>query len=459
MRSLKLILSVIIILAISISVQAKKPKWVKERPSDPRYYTGIGRAEKSNVLYQYVTEARNKALQEMSSEIKVNISANSILTQFENNYELKESFESKIQTSVTQTLEGYDIETWEDKDEYWVMMRLSKDKYEMYRRINLDNAKKLAATYYYDGNQARDSGDVFDALTYYVKAIRCIQTHIEEDLTYRNIDGEINLGVDIYKNIQKTLKMIHITPNEELYSIKFSKQMEYPLSITANIHNDQGQLVPIANLPMVFSFVKGEGTLTPSAATNPDGVATCSINRLISKRRLQEVSATLNRSALFPDDDECYKLLTLFFTAESLPQAVLSIEVEKAKAYLIADEAIFGEDSKSYPFTNLLKSSLTDNFFTFTPVLEDAEFVVKIVSEFVASEERKGTGYSVFMVYGDFTISITETNRQIELFSDGISASKGMQPGSFEHALKDCREKTFTQYEKLILPKLEQVDM
>ena len=47
----------------------------------------------------------------------------------ESNFEFKEEYEAKINTSVQETLEGYEVLTWEDKNEYWVMTRLSKDKY------------------------------------------------------------------------------------------------------------------------------------------------------------------------------------------------------------------------------------------------------------------------------------------------------------------------------------------
>ena len=447
------------LILFSFQIQAKKPKWVKERPNDPSYFIGIGVAEKTQGEYQYVTQARNQALKELSSEIKVTISSNSILTQFENNYELKEEFESKVQTSVSQTLEGYEVEVWEDKHEYWVMMRLSKDKYELNRRMALDKAKKLAATYYYSAVEARDRGDVYEALSYYVKAIQSIHNHIEEDLTYKNIDGDLNLGVDILKGLQKTLNNIELVPDQDLYSIRFSQQMQLPITVKAITQMPDGTTVPINNLPLSFDFTKGEGTLTASSSTNHDGIATCSINRLISKRRLQEITATLNISTLFTEKDDGYKLLKLFFANEALPKAIIPVEVAKSKAYLISEEIIFGEHSKAGPFTSLIKSELSENFFTFTPVLEEADFVVKLHSEFVAGEEKKGSGYSVYIVYGDLSISIVDAKQQIELFSDGISSAKGMLPGGFEHAIKNCREKALNEFDLYIIPKLEQIDM
>ncbi|MBN2166532.1 MAG: LPP20 family lipoprotein [Marinilabiliaceae bacterium] len=445
---------------ISVNAHAaKKPGWVKERPNDPSYYIGIGRSDKTQSEYKYVTQARNYALREMSSEIKVLVASNSILTQFENNYELKEEFESKVQTSVTQTLEGYEVETWEDKKEYWVMMRLSKDKYELNRRMSLNKDKKLAATYYYSANKSKENGNIFEALNFYVKAIRTISNHLEEDLTYKSIDGDINLGIDLMKGVQDAFNKVDLRPEHDLYSIKFSQQMQYPISVTVTLNNDEDDLKPLPNFPIEFEFTKGDGVLTASSNTNHNGVATCSINRLISKRRLQEVTGKFQLSSLFKNDDECFKLLKLFFPAEIIPKAIIAIEVAKSKAYIISEENVFGEVTKYGLFTNMIKSSLSDNFFTFTTDIEDAEFVVKLVSDFVAGEEKKGNGYSVYIVYGGFNISVINAQNQVEIFSDGVSSVKGMLPGGFEHALKNCREKSYSYFEKFVLSKLEQVDM
>lgn len=459
---MKLITYFLIALFVLISIDSyavRKPKWVKERPNDSNYYLGIGMAEKSGVENQYVTKARSYALKQMSSEIKVSVSSNSILTQFENNYDLKEEFESKVQTSVTQTLEGYEVETWENKHEYWVMMRLSKDKYERNRKLALDKDKKLAASYYYSAEQSKGNGKVFEAFSYYVKAIKCIKNHLEEDLAVRDINGELNLGVDIVKGIQDAFSRIHLTPEHDIYSIHFSQQMQYPLTIHASYKGAGGELNPVENLPIEFYFSKGEGILSNSSATNHSGVAKCSINRFISKRRLQEVTGVLKLSSLFNDEDESYTLLKLFFPKESLPKVIISLEVAKAKAYLISDESIFGRQSKSGPFTTMLKSSLNDNFFTFTPNIEEAKFVIQLMSEFVAGEEKKGSGYSVFIVYSNFSLAIMDATTKVEIFSDGASSIKGMLPGGFEHAIKNCRQKSMAHFENAILPKLEQVDM
>ena len=44
----------------------------------------------------YRSEARSQALKQLSSEIKVTVSSNSVLHQIENDFQFKEQYESKI---------------------------------------------------------------------------------------------------------------------------------------------------------------------------------------------------------------------------------------------------------------------------------------------------------------------------------------------------------------------------
>lgn len=436
-----------------------KPKWVKQRPSDPAYYIGIGMAPKNGGDYTYVTQARNNALKELGSEIKVTVASNSILRQFENNYAIKEEFESNVQTSVMQTLEGYDVLTWEDKHEYWVMMRLSKDKYQMNRRMALDKARKSAAMYLESAQRSESEGDYQEALIYCIKSVESIAPHVEDDLTYKTFDGDVNLGVTIFQHIQQLLGSINLVSKQTVYTIRFSQALQLPIVVEAQRNAQGTDPRPIANLPVSFTFTRGEGVLNNQAVTNPDGQATSSVVRLVSKKRLQEVTAAIDVKRLMTEAQRSNVVLAAFFPVESMPKVTIPIDVMKSKAYLESSEVVFGKPSGTSIFSNQVKALLSDNYFTFVANKEDADVVVRLSSEFVAGDEKKGNGYSVFLVYGDFRIAIANNRSGDEVFSDGLSSVKGMMPGDYEKALKNCRDKCLESAEKAIIPKLEQVDL
>ncbi len=437
-----------------------KPKWVKQRPNDTSYYIGIAMNTKQEGEVSYRTEARNKALKQMSSEIKVNISSNSILRQFENNYQVKEEFEANTYESVEATLEGYEVFTWENKKEYWVMVRLSKEKYALRKKMNLDHAKKLSASYYYDGQKAVNQGDIYQGLLFYVQAIKAIKPHANEDLTYKDIEDNLNLGADIFSAIQSAFKKIHIEAEQTSYLIQFSKELEIPLALHTYYLDDANEKRPVANLPLNFYFSKGEGELSPSGYTNYDGYIACDIKRLISKRKNQEITAIFNADKLFDSEDEETKvLLKAFFLDEFLPATQFNIEVQKSLAYIDMNEVVFGDSSSAQTFNNMMRSELAQSYFNITQNKEDADFIVKINSEFIAGDEKKGKGYSLFIVYVEFHLSITDNKNHMEIFADGFSGLKGMLPGNYEYALKKARENARQKVVNDILPKMEMVNL
>ncbi|MFQ3325762.1 MAG: hypothetical protein ACI8YC_000395, partial [Salibacteraceae bacterium] len=54
------------------------PNWVSERPTSPAYYIGVGIAGKVSAGANYMQIAKENALNDLASEIKVNVSGNSI---------------------------------------------------------------------------------------------------------------------------------------------------------------------------------------------------------------------------------------------------------------------------------------------------------------------------------------------------------------------------------------------
>lgn len=67
----------------------------------------------------------------MSSEIKVDISSNSILYTAQNNNQFSENFNSLIKLTNTDNIEGYKlVDTYENDKQYWLYYELDKQEYE-----------------------------------------------------------------------------------------------------------------------------------------------------------------------------------------------------------------------------------------------------------------------------------------------------------------------------------------
>ncbi|SMO71527.1 LPP20 lipoprotein [Saccharicrinis carchari] len=447
-------------LSVSSAEAKRKPSWVKQRPSDAQYYIGRAMIKKGDGNINYRTDARNNALKEMSSEIKVNISSNSILRQFENNYQVREEFEASTHQSVQATLEGYEVLSWENKKEYWVMVRLNKDSYALRQKQKLDYAKKMCATYYYEGQKAVEQGDIYEGLLFYTKAIKAIKRHTNDDLSYRDIEGSLNLGSDIFSAVQNAFGKIMLETDQPIYTLQFSKEMKLPLTVKASYYDEWGNKQALSNLPLRYIFTKGEGEITPVGTTNLSGQSTCDITRLISKRKSQQIKAEFDLDSFLEKETEEDKvLLRAFFHDEYLPVAFFNIEVQKSSAFLIISEVVFGTKPANTIFANMIRAELGQSYFNLTDQKDSADFVVTIDADFKNGGERKGSGYSVFVVFADFHMRITDNKSNMEIFADGFNGLRGMQPGNVEYALKNVRQKARQKIIAEIFPKMEKVNL
>lgn len=458
-NSIKTLLLIIITSLFTINSEAKKPKWIKERPILNDYYQGIGVVEKTGNQVDYTLSARSKALKELSSEITVTISANSILHQLENNNLVKESYESNTSLKTMQTLEGYEIETYEDSNNYWVYVKLSKAKYEMAKRQQLEKAKKLALINYQKGLSFQKSGNVNEAISNYLKAISALKDHLDEDLTIKSFDEDINLGSDIYTNLQYILQRIHLEPFQASISVKLSRDLEIPVGVSVTFNSGIDGKHPISNLPISFSFTKGEGDLCSSATTNYEGEAKCGISKVTSNIKRQQIRARLNIEPFLDSDGTIAKIQKAFVPMEMLPETTISLEMQRSKAIIELTEITFGNQTNGKYLANELRSLLNQNFFTYTDSTNNSDFTVKLNINFTDGGSKPSNGYTVYIVYGEIDMTVISNNTMEEIFSHRSSQIKGMKSGSYENALKDAATKCLKTFEKELIPELEQLEM
>ncbi len=467
-KTLRTTLSFTLILFLLIGCSAQQsmakrrpPKWVKERPITPDYYVGISVVKKDDSKTNYIQLAKNQALHDLCSEISVNISANSVLNQFEDETAFREDFQSEIQTSLMEELEGYEIVgSWDNKkgNEYWVYYRLSKSQYELQKRLKLNKAKKLAQNFFEQGKMSEEKLDIFQALNYYAKALDAIKKHLDEDLSVMTFKGRINLGTDIYNSIQNIFKRTQLTPDRKAIKIEISTSKKEPILVKAEWLGESGNSL-IPNLPLAIDFSKGEGVLNNKVSTDEFGYAASKLSKVTSKMKLQEIEVGLDLSSILNEESENYQLNKLFFTPESAPRSKIIINVERLKAYLNFSEKIFGKNSNREILKNNMKKELSENFFSFTNDKEKAKVFLKINTNVTKGEIKEGRNYKVYIVYLDCFFSLTDVNSGMEIFNDAIYEVKGMKPISYDYAVKEAYEQAVEEIHNTIIPKLNQLDL
>jgi len=111
------------------TAEPKTPNWVSSRPNSGFKYVGIGVADKGRSS-DFKTEAKQNALFDLASEIKVDISTNSVLQSVSTNNTFDQNFNSLIKLTNSDNIEGYTlVDTYENDKQYWVYYELDKAEY------------------------------------------------------------------------------------------------------------------------------------------------------------------------------------------------------------------------------------------------------------------------------------------------------------------------------------------
>ncbi|HSH52932.1 MAG TPA: hypothetical protein VK982_14495, partial [Bacteroidales bacterium] len=133
------------------------------------------------------------------------------------------------------------------------------------------------------------------------------------------------------------------------------------------------------------------------------------------------------------------------------------VEVNELFAYLEAEELMFGQASKRKPVTSILKSALSENFFSFTENRKKADVLIKIKSSVIEGE--KLDQYNLHTAFLDCSISIKNLKTGMEVFTQSISNVKGMKSGNYNNAADNAIEKTKEKIIREMIPEIRTIKL
>lgn len=120
-----------------------QPFWVKNPPSKPDYYIGVGFATKKKGV-DHQQEATRNALEKLLQTIELSISSEQKASTIEIDSTNRQEFYSLTRLSSAAEIASYEqVDTWDSRKEYWVYLRLSK---EVYRDFQLERLNRMAAS-------------------------------------------------------------------------------------------------------------------------------------------------------------------------------------------------------------------------------------------------------------------------------------------------------------------------
>lgn len=413
---------VLLISACSPKVQppdpeALKPSWLKNEPYQEGYYTGIGHSIKDGTN-NYIQAAKKSALDDLVSEIKVNVSSTSVLSSLEVDRKLQEQYEEIIQTKAADEIEEFEmVDAWEDANNYWVYYRLSISRYRQIKEEQKRNATTLATDYLKKAREAEKAGERLQAMTYYFQAFRSIEKYLGEAIRVTIDNQDVLLVNEIYASIQALLDKINVQVNPtEIVLNRRVNQTQHAVIATAS-YKDVKSVA--GNLPLWAGFEKGAGDVFPDYKTDEQGQVKILINKIGSKELEQTVAVKVNIDALSgTSTSPIYALIAKTF---NVPRAQVNLKVQRPVVYLTSEEKSLGSVKTNYQISNKLKNLLANNGFEFTEDRGTADLLFDVR----ADSEKGAVSGSIYITYLTSVIKVTTAREGKEIYATTFDRVKG----------------------------------
>ncbi len=427
----------------------QKPAWVKKRPISRFHYLGIAMAPKSGINRDYTEKAKNSALNDLASEITVNISGETITLLIEQYGMLEQEVKSEIRSSTEANLEGYElVDTWEDNTEYWVYYRLSKDLYHQQKLLKIQRAVSLALDMFEKGKVHEKEKNISEALAFYLQSLTPIQSYIDEPLETEFQGTRIYLLNEIYSSIHSLLNRIEFRPNPEKQDAKIGQPLKSHLEATATYTSALQETTPVSKLPVKFGFIRGSGDLVDKLQSNPSGKAACRVSKITATDKIQMVNAELDLFGLI-SRDSFPKIFTGFLNNLPVPGTKFILNVSGLTVCIEASEKNLGRRLDVPIMEPAVKNVLTEYGFTFTDEMSHADIFIEL-----KAEARRGSEmYGMYSSFVNFTISVVNMDNGNEVYKNAMQDIKGIQL-SYDKAGLKAFENAVTEVSNNILSDL-----
>jgi len=426
--------------AVSVSpVQDIAPSWVGKKPIEYSYYSGIGMAVKTSSL-DYLSIAKNNALQDLSSEISVKINSTSVLYQVEQNDVFREEFKANTRLHSLESLEGFElVDTYENSNEYWVYYRLSKEKFNQIKIERKQKALSKSLDLFAKAKEYKKNWEYDDALIYTIKALESVKDYMGDALLI-DLDGEnVYYGNTLYSFLNSTINEIEIRPlSAKVDVVRGNGISSDQIVFLVSADNNR----PLSGLPVYF-YYSGKRIKNNEVLTNSFGNAEFSLDKVISLNKVEYFQANLNMVQLSKEatDDPFVRKIV---AKTSGPSSRMEININSPSVYIKTTETSFGKEQKQQILAGTFSKEFLDAGFIVVNKLEDANYLLQISSE--TEKISSNSGFYSASLKAD--INFFDNNLKL-LYTNQIVNMRGVQL-DYDKASEDAYKKASEEIQKRI---------
>ncbi len=384
----------IMLLFLSCAYGKKRDRWMKERPVKRDAYIGIAMVEKKSFSSkeEWRQAAKNRALNDLVSEISIIIKGKTTLSMTDNDGQAKELYQEKVEAMTSANLKEYQfIDSWESRKEYWVYYELDKATWTRLEKERLDVGIKEVKSYLTMAQKFQEKGKIVEALKASIQAYDKTIPLLYQKPMVNSTPLNMVVG-DHFSTLLSELHLKNSTPyykgDRKGYSAKSS-------SVVATL---QGKSV--ASLPILLD--------TTSLFSNHQGVFHVDKKHLSQKNRFSLI-ARVNSEKLIGETKN-RELISRWCSHYNWPQTRLQFIFEKPLIMVSTTEENMGGQLSSDILEPNLRSSLEKGDYPFALNEIEANYTIMIQ----ADTRPVGSFGNLSFVYLDITWSLVDrTGREL----------------------------------------------
>lgn len=429
------------------------PTWISERPITSSHYIGIASASKYEYPYNAIEIAKENALNSLAREIRVNVSSSSLLSTLQVNHWVEESFESKIQSTVAENLEGYTlVGTFEDENEAWVYYSLNKAEYARILANRKRAALGIAYGHYLDAERMVQSGDIPIAIERYLLGLDAMSDYLGELNPYTGENGvEIQLDRSLLNGITDCISKLTIETSLKSVELTLADKFTDQISILTTFNGS-----PVAGVPLTYKYSRGDistktygisgvGTVSYSKGSVPfrgktitthDGTATLQLKGFDAGTRYSELEVYADVSDLVSILKPLSPLKPLVENINSTP-LILPINLETPKVIVTGREKMYGSSTRSKTLIPAIKEALIEKGVEVVSRNTPGALTLKVSSD----TQLGGGGHGFTTAYLNASITLKDLSGNT-VMKKNLDRVKGVQSGREQAANEAYRKAT-----------------
>jgi hypothetical protein len=424
-------LAIVLFAGCKSSKTLPRPGWLQNRPINSFYYTGIGSASKSANALDYHQVAKKNALEDLVSEIKVTVSANSVLKHTQSNMDFSQQFISTTRTTALNTIENYEtVGTWEDKEQYWIYFRLSKDEYQTSLRKKMQGAIDRAEELLGRAQAMNLSTDFVASMRLKVMALASLQQYLNEDI------GLVNT---IFSSLLDQLKQIQIEPEQQNYKSQSGAAVLPTPKARVRLKNG----LPLIRTPFIIT---NDLSVSDKSLSSANGEILFANARVPATGSTQFLKIKPDYNRLIQADSLSSLMQNILSTIDP-PGILISVSTTSAKIFIETSEKNLDKPVKQSIIAPAISNGLMQMGCQIVGSKNDADFILSVDANTISKGPIWGD-----MKTASLSISVSVTNKeQIQIGKEFFTDINGYQ-NTDEQAGNEAYKKGREAADKKIIP-------